>query len=156
MRSVNHYSCLLFTPIILHIAKNPRGLKILQTDDTLTLSNAALTEVVQKATQCFESKHIHTAETKIPFMFDGSQVMLRSSIITTDAISQSARLSTVSILPVVSDEYVSQRARGAYVASIFKPVCAFAFSQSAQRTSPTASNSLALSSAIHLCKPGSP
>lgn len=53
-----------------------------------------------------------------------------------------------------TDEYVAQRARGSYIASICRPDCVFSFFQAAQYPRPTEANARALNCAIVSCKQG--
>lgn len=65
---------------------------------------------------------------------------------------QYALFSPISVSPVVTGEYVSQRARGAYIASLCRLQCSLLFSRAAQNSHPTTSDGLGLNRAMRRCK----
>lgn len=72
--------------------------------------------------------------------------------ISLNAASQVNQLSIVSGSPVIAKEYISHRAREAYIASLCMLDCVFFFSQAAQYPHPDKDSARALNRTITLCK----
>jgi hypothetical protein len=105
----------------------------MQTDDTLILANRELANK-EDAELTFASKPRQELTPTDPIQFNGVVIQL----ITTDrsltdrslAISQQRQISRIE-LAKDADDYVTQRARGAYIVTVFQPERAFGFSSAA-------------------------
>lgn len=110
---------------------------MLQTDDTLRISNDTLLKKERNESQRFESNTIHVANKNMPLVFNGSQVTVLPGLIKVVAAAQAVHLAVISTSIVMKDEYVAQQAQRCSIALIRPPQCAFAFSQAAQYPNPT-------------------
>ena len=121
-------TCLLF---------NNNAIVGLQTDDSLIAGTTEFMEV--------ESRQLHAAglvakpceklTPEQPLDFNGFIITLGDSI----KISQQKQAKNIILLPksFTKEQYVAQRARGAYIATVSQPQAAFALSYAAQITEPT-------------------
>jgi hypothetical protein len=118
----------------------------LQTDDTLFLADETFAEAEQNELHKakFTAKEREQLTVDTPLRFNGGLIQLVSDGITSDRITltqerQCKNLSTISIKPAAStssrgvtrtlltpkDQYIAQRARGAYIASVCQPEASF-------------------------------
>lgn len=129
--------CLLIT-----LPGTPFGMVAMQTDDTLNISTEEFSQAeeaeLQKAEFRAKAKTHLTAEH--PLEFNGNRVTLDSdgkTLLLTQK-SQGARIQLIPLdQPDKSQQYVVQRARGAYIASICQPEASFDCSIAAQAQQPT-------------------
>jgi hypothetical protein len=141
-----------YDPCLLQ-SNEPFGIVGLQTDDTLFLADETFTNVEQnelhKAKFMAKEREQLTVDTPIKFnggviqlLTDGSitltqerQCINLSTICTKLATSTGSRGATRTLTP--KDQYIAQRARGAYIASVCQPEASFDLSFAAQVISPS-------------------
>ena len=140
--------CLLYTK-----DKSSFGVVGLQTDDTLFLANNvfATTEETELNTAGFLAKAREKLTTTTPIKFNGGQIKLdndNSILLTQERQCQNLRLVTLKAVNLTSsrgevrqavtpkDQYIAQRARGAYIATVCQPEAAFDLSFAAQVVNP--------------------
>ncbi len=138
--------CLLFSV-------EPFGIVGLQTDDTLFLGDAKFAEQEQEQLQKagFSAKERECLTPTKNLKFNGGVIQLQNDGITLTQERQCGNLKPVSdkLTNTVSsrgavrqnlgtkEQYVAQRARGAYIASVCQPEAAFDLSVAAQAITPT-------------------
>lgn len=115
----------------------------MQTDDTLGLSTMAFSnqeeEKLQKAQFKAKPKQILTKDE--PLMFNGGILTKKGDSIVITQKGQGQKLSLVDMTANdTKQQYVRQRARGAYIASICQPEACFDLSVAAQHQEPTTEN----------------
>src|SRR5271155_1799902 len=140
-----------YDPCLLYSNK-PLGIVGLQTDDTLFLADEefADTEQGELHKAKFMAKEREQLTAKKPIKFNGGIIELLPDGITLTQEHQCKNLSTISIKPAAStsnrgvtralltpkDQYIAQRARGAYIASVCQPEASFDLSFAAQVIDP--------------------
>jgi hypothetical protein len=143
-----------YDPCLLHTSTNGFGLVGLQTDDTLFLADPefARNEETELRKANFIAKEREQLTTKQPIKFNGGQITLqednKSIKLTQERQAQNLRLVSTQSLDLTSsrgetwksvlpkDQYIAQRARGAYIATVCQPEAAFDLSSAAQVTDP--------------------
>jgi hypothetical protein len=123
----------------------------MQTDDTLGLSTTAFSqhEDEQLKEAAFKAKPKQLLSADEPLVFNGGIVALASHAITLRQKGQAKKLRLVDIsAPEAKQQYVEQRARGAYIASICQPEACFDLSSAAQHQDPTPEDMKALNRRI--------
>lgn len=129
------------------------GLVGLQTDDTLILGDARFTanEATAIKRAQFQSKEREQLTKDHPLKFNGGNITLQKDgsitltqerqcrnleLVHADTVSLTSIRGTIRKLVNPKDQYVAQRARGAYIATVSQPEAAFDLSQAAQTTDP--------------------
>jgi hypothetical protein len=147
-----------YDPCLLQ-SNSPFGIVGLQTDDTLFVADEAFADAEQaeldKAKFMAKEREQLMAET--PLKFNGGLIHLVADGITLTQERQCKNLSTISTKAAIStgsrgtirtltpkDQYVAQRARGAYVASVCQPEASFDLSFAAQVINPAEEDARAL------------
>jgi hypothetical protein len=147
-----------FDPCLLH-SNDPFGLVGLQTDDTLLLASKNLADLeedeLQKAGFLAKDREQLTVDT--PLKFNGGLIQLLPDGISLTQERQCNNLSTISQKTATStgtrgvtrtltpkDQYIAQRARGAYIASVCQPEASFDLSFAAQVINPGKDDAKAL------------
>lgn len=153
-----------YDPCLLY-STEPFGVVGLQTDDTLIVADAkfAEQEVAMLKKARFLAKDREMLTTTTPLKFNGGIIELQSDgAITLTQERQTVNLSLVLSDPVstisnrgvtrvnlgTKDQYVSQRARGAYIASLSQPESSYDLSVAAQTTNPSSDDIKALNKRI--------
>jgi hypothetical protein len=120
--------CLLF---------NDQAIIRLQTDDTLIAATPEfmVLEEAKRAIANFPAKPIEQLTVDHPLDFNGFSITRESDSI---LISQARNIAKIQTLApdFTKQDYVEQRARGAYIATVSQPEAAFALSFAAQTTEP--------------------
>ncbi len=152
MQPASHDFCLLYTPNSIakyyKNSKTPHGITCLQTDDTMTLANPSFISLEQKESMRFESKPLQYLRKGEPLKFNGALLTLHDDHLTLTAPTQVEKLSTISTKEVSKDEFVSQRSRGAYIASVCRPDTSFGFGFAAQHVRPETKQARELNKSI--------
>ncbi|KID81354.1 Ribonuclease H-like protein [Metarhizium guizhouense ARSEF 977] len=136
-----------YDPCLLISGSDKFGIIGMQTDDTLGLTDLQFSDLeeeeLQKAAFAAKPKEILTTEN--PLTFNGCRISLNAEggIMMTQK-GQASKLQ----IPTTNQEYIEQRARGAYLASICQPEAAFDLSIAAQRKEPTSDDFKRLGSRI--------
>lgn len=143
MRVSTYDPCLLITDQ----GKDTFGITGLQTDDTISIATPEFSkkeeEELRKAE--FRAKPKTVLGTNMPIEFNGARIEIAQSKIRLMQKGQSAYLRTIN--PDDEDaahQYIVQRARGAYIASVCQPEAVFDLSTAAQTTEPTKEDIAAL------------
>jgi hypothetical protein len=129
--------------LLISTAENPDFACVgMQTDDTLGLSTTAFSTREEEAlTEAkFTAKPKQVLEPGKPLIFNGGIVSLDGDSITLRQKGQAGNLALVDVdapEPTLKQQYVEQRARGAYIASICQPEACFDLSTAAQHQDPT-------------------
>jgi hypothetical protein len=123
----------------------------MQTDDTLGLSTAEFSrredERLEEA--AFSAKPKQRLTTEEPLMFNGGIIALHGDVVTLRQKGQAKKLRLINAdVPDTKQQYVEQRARGAYIASICQPEACFDLSSAAQHQDPTLDDIKALNHRI--------
>jgi hypothetical protein len=139
-----------FDPCLLHATDDDIGLVGLQTDDTLVLASPTFADLEDQRLKeaGFASKDRERLTTAHPLKFNGGHIQLADDTLVLTQERQCANIRLVdrrardlegtrgkirrSVPP--KDQYVAQRARGAYVATVSQPEAAFDLSFAAQVT----------------------
>lgn len=136
-------SCLLF---------NQSAIVVLQIDDTLFACDHDFKQKEQKAVTDagFQTKELEELKPGYSINFNGAKISLSldSSSISVTQTSHFKNISKASS----KDEYIAQRARGAYIATICQPQATFDLSQAAQIIEPTADQMKKLNTRLSLQK----
>lgn len=154
MKPSSHDLCLLYTkdgPS--HDAREqPAGITCLQTDDSLFLANTKFKNLEEEKSGRFERKGVLKLDVGMPIKFNGTiATKLANRIQIRAAVSKRKLLNTIKVSPVNKSDYVSQRARGAYIASVCRPDLVYGFNAAAQHTEPDSSHARALNKLIKKC-----
>ncbi|KAI0999447.1 hypothetical protein K3495_g8752 [Podosphaera aphanis] len=124
--------CLLFN-------ENQSAIIGLQTDDSLIVATPSFMEIEeQKLTEAnLLSKPIKKLGVDHPLEFNGFMITLNKS--NNICITQKKQLEKIKLLgkDFTNEEYIAQRARGAYIATVSQPEASFCLSYAAQITNPT-------------------
>lgn len=135
MKTSTYDPCLLYTP------ENPDhfGITAMQTDDTFTFatSNFSNLEETELHRMKFRAKSKTVLQPDQPIEFNGGRIQLMGDNITFVQKGQANQLKEVdSRTKDAPQEYVAQRARGAYIASICQPEASYDLSTAAQVKNP--------------------
>jgi hypothetical protein len=142
-----------YDPCLLHTSTNGFGIVGLQTDDTLFLADPEFAQAEERKLQKanFMAKDREQLTIDHPIKFNGGQITLQkdnSISFTQERQAQNLRLVSEHPLDLTSsrgeirksvsltDQYVAQRARGAYIATVCQPEAAFDLAFAAQTTDP--------------------
>ena len=140
-----------YDPCLLQSNK-PFGIVGLQTDDTLFLADKTFAEAEQNELRKakFMAKEREQLTVDTPLKFNGGLIQLVSDGITLTQERQCKNLSPISTKLATStgsrgatrtltpkDQYIAQRARGAYIASVCQPEASFDLSFAAQVINPS-------------------
>jgi hypothetical protein len=111
----------------------------LQTDDTLIACNASFKEKesdeLKKAGFLANPTQQLTIDNDLTF--NGARIKkLTNNMLTTSQYDQAKKIELINSHDISREEYISQRARGAYVSSVCQPQVAFGLSYAAQTTDP--------------------
>jgi hypothetical protein len=147
MEQSTYDSCLL------HTKENSIGIIGLQTDDTLLLADKGFVAKEEKKLReiGFLTKEREELITKNPIKFNGGYLTMKGATLTLTQQQYCENLEAVSseAVDLISSQgmtrkqvptkaqYVAQRVRGAYIATISQPEAAFDLSSAAQITDPT-------------------
>jgi hypothetical protein len=137
MKTSSYDPCLLVTDEGQEIF----GLTGLQTDDTLSITTTAFSKREQEEldTANLRAKPKTILSQDNPIEFNGGKISIVQGNITLMQKGQTAHLRTIDITAEdAAHQYIVQRARGAYIASVCQPEAAFDLSTAAQTTTPTA------------------
>jgi hypothetical protein len=135
MESSTYDPCLLIsTP------SKPFGVVGMQTDDTLILGSTEFSKTedqeLNKAKLLAKPKEALSVTT--PLIFNGCVLSLDGTTIRLRQKNQSKKLKLVNVnSPDFKQEYLEQRARGAYIATICQPEASYDLSVAAQQQDPT-------------------
>ncbi|KAI0993907.1 hypothetical protein K3495_g14277 [Podosphaera aphanis] len=147
-----------FDMCLLHTIGNSSAFGVvgLQTDDTLILGNEDFIkkEADELRNAKFLAKPIEKLTPENPLTFNGMLVSIKND--TTLSISQDRLVQKLQHITTSSDknDYVAQRARGAYIASVSTPQAAFSLSIAAQSTNPGMIEKNSLNTCIEKIKSG--
>jgi hypothetical protein len=145
-----------YDPCLLHTNENGFGIVGLQTDDILFLANQVFAdaEELELKQANFLAKEREKLTTIIPIKFNGGQIKLEndSILLTQERQCQNLKLVALKAINLTSsrgevrqavtpkDQYVAQRARSVYIATVCQPEAAFDLSFAAQVTNPKEEN----------------
>lgn len=147
-----------YDPCLLQ-SNEPFGIVGLQTDDTLFLADDSFAEAEQQelSKAKFLAKEREQLTAATPLQFNGGLIRLVPDGITLTQERQCENLSTIGTRLATSagsrgvtrtltpkDQYIAQRARGAYIASVCQPEASFDLSFAAQVINPTENDARAL------------
>jgi hypothetical protein len=132
----------LYDPCLLITDKGPEvfGMTGLQTDDTLSVVTRSFAQREEDQLQLagFRAKPKTILAEQEPVEFNGGKVQIVQGNVILEQKGQAESLRTID--PKDEDaahQYISQRARGAYIASVCQPEATFDLSIAAQTTLPT-------------------
>jgi hypothetical protein len=138
--------------LLISATENPEFACVgMQTDDTLGLSTTEFSqrEDEQLKEAAFNAKPKQELTADGPLVFNGGIVALASNTITLRQKGQAKKLQLIDVnAPNAKQQYVEQRARGAYIASICQPEACFDLSSAAQHQDPTPDDVKALNRRI--------
>jgi hypothetical protein len=141
----------MYDPCLLQ-SNEPFGIVGLQTDDTLFLADGTFAEAEQNELHKakFMAKEQEQLAVNTPLKFNSGLIQLVSDGITLTQEQQCKNLSPISTKLATStgsrgatrtltpkDQYITQRARGAYIASVCQPEASFDLSFAAQVINPS-------------------
>ena len=136
MKTSTYDPCLLITDE----GQSPFGITGMQTDDTLSFvtSDFSTREESELKKANFRAKDKTILSHDQPLEFNGGKITLYEDNITLTQKGQISKVCTIN--PDADDaaqQYVAQRARGAYIASVCQPEAVFDLSTAAQTTQPS-------------------
>ena len=154
-----------YDPCLLITNNNGFGLVGLQTDDTLVLADKTFADQEQKSLTEAKllAKDREQLTTSTPLKFNGGEITLESDgsihlrqarqnqnlkLVTTTPVNLTSSKGQTRQSVVPKDQYVAQRARGAYIASVCQPEASFDLSCAAQTVNPKESDTKALNTRI--------
>jgi hypothetical protein len=133
----------IYDPCLLITSKGLFGITGMQTDDTLILCTPEFSATKEKKIQkaAFRAKpKVQLAESS-PMKFNGAKFTLDSDQLNLRQKEQGKKLQLINIKAEERDQqYLEQRARNAYLASICEPEAAFDLSVAAQAHNPDSDN----------------
>jgi hypothetical protein len=135
MRTSTYDPCLLITDE----GQEVFGITGLQTDDTLSIVTPAFARREQEQLDAakLRAKPKTVLSEHNPIEFNGGRISISQGKITLTQKGQAAHLRTIDqAAENAAQQYVVQRARGAYIASVCQPEAAFDLSTAAQTTTP--------------------
>lgn len=142
-----------YDPCLLVTDSKPEdfGITGLQTDDTFSFATPAFSakEEAELRTAGFRAKPKQALDEDSPIEFNGTRIQLADGSITLTQKGQAEKLAEID--PRAKDyaqQYVSQRARGAYISSICQPEAAYDLSTAAQIVEPQKADVEALNKRI--------
>jgi hypothetical protein len=143
MKVSSYDPCLLIS----HEGNETFGITGMQTDDTLSVVTPQFSQreedELHSANLRAKAKTILSVEQ--PLEFNGGKVMYEDNKVTLLQRGQAALLRTINPqAPDAAQQYVEQRARGAYIASVCQPEAVFDMSIAAQTTDPSPADIKAL------------
>jgi hypothetical protein len=119
-------SCLLFTTIggdTIHTTNTGTAVVGLQTDDTLIACDTSFkkreSDELQKAGFLAKPTQQLTADNDLTF--NGAQISRSADSLTVSQSDQAKKIELLNTTDISREEYVSQRARGAYISSVCQP-----------------------------------
>ncbi|KAI0996165.1 hypothetical protein K3495_g12015 [Podosphaera aphanis] len=124
-------NCLLF---------NADGLLGLQTDDTLIASTPKFIELETKELKNagFKAKPSEKLSVDKPLDFNGVKITLqRDGTLLINQLKQIKKIQLLDTSSFTRGQYIAQRARGAYIATVSQPQASFSLSHAAQVIRPT-------------------
>jgi hypothetical protein len=132
-------ACLLFTAINSDVNRmTDTAIVGLQTDDTLIACNTAFkkreSDELQRAGFLAKPTQQLTADNNLTF--NGAQISRSTDSLTVSQSDQAKKIKLLDPYDIDKEEYVSQRARGAYISSVCQPQVAFGLLYAAQTTDP--------------------
>lgn len=135
-----HDPCFLYTNFGMS-SDNKRQPKIsgftcLQTDDTASAGNNAFMVNESKMSKRFDCKPAQTLSEGGTITFNGADIGLVNGIYYMSQNEHINRLANINEEIVDKSEFVTQRARGAYIASVARPDLSFGFAQASQVIEP--------------------
>ena len=132
-----HDPCLLYTSKLFdHFSKSPKGITCLQTDDSLSAANSLMLHTEEQHSTEFRCKERTILNEGKTLHFNGMAVTNTREAYCISVSDKIQRLALLNIRNTTKDEYISQRARGAYIAAVCRPDLTFAFSYAAQVVNP--------------------
>ena len=152
-----HMNQSTYDPCLLYTNYNGFGIVGLQTDDTLILADNtfAESEEIRLKEARFLAKKREKLTQSTPIKFNGGYIRLEKDPISMNSITltqerqcQNLRIVTMKVTDLTSsrgetrkaatpkDQYIAQRARGAYIATVCQPEAAFDLSFAAQVINP--------------------
>jgi hypothetical protein len=136
-----------YDPCLLVTIGQTFGLTGMQTDDILHLCSPKFSAIKEKKNQKagFRSKPKTSLSKSSPLEFNEGQITLLDDHLSLRQKDQSSKLKLVDIKAKnYAQQYLEQRARGAYLASVCQPEAAFDLSAAAQASNFTPENAAAL------------
>lgn len=130
-----HDPCLLYTSECMPSdSQSPtsKGATCMQTDDTLNFGNKTFIDKEEKSSRKFLCKPKIVLEDGKSMRFNGATISLADNVVTLNQPDHIAKLQKVSEGSVDQSSFVSQRARGAYIASVCRPDLTFGFAVCSQ------------------------
>lgn len=140
MTAATHDPCLLYTAKLFAANQNskaPRGITCLQTDDTLTVWNDSFSAIEEKESSTFSCKPRHEITLEGSIRFNGATISFLNSTYTICHDRQFDHLAVLDPNNFNKSDFISQRARGAYIAAVYRSDLVFLFTSSAQVIEPT-------------------
>lgn len=125
----------------LFLTQNPKvfGLVGLQTDDTLFVGNEAFATLEENGLRKagIQAKPIEIPSFQKPLLFNGEKIFDHGNSISLTPKNQGDKLKLFNRRNPFKQNYIEQRARGAYIASVCQPEAAFDLSVATQNQDPT-------------------
>jgi hypothetical protein len=127
-----------YDPCLLISTSDSEGFGIvgMQTDDTIILADDKF-HGKEEATMTFKSKEKDILAATKPLVFNGCVISMIDDVIQCTQKGQGRRIVTIRQSLSMKKDYVEQRARGAYLATICQPEATFDLSVAAQVTDPS-------------------
>lgn len=148
--------CLLYTKGCMSIAStsenNPRGIVCFQTDDTAYGCNNSFHELEEKIRTQFDSKEIEMLTCNRMVKFNGGLLHYDGKIYYVNQPNHISNMKKLVPKSFTAADFISERARGSYIAAICRPDISFIFSVASQATYPTERDVKCINKAIEHCQ----
>ena len=148
MTSATHDLCFLFIKGSLRKRSPERAVTCLQTDDTLSAGDKAFISK-EKELNTFVCKEANFLENGATMTFNGAQLSNEKGVY---IISQKEHIQKLATDDICKDAYISERARGAYIAAVSRPDLTFGFAYASHFQDPGATEVKFLNSCIARAK----
>lgn len=156
MKSAPHDPCLLYTEKstqekCVPVNYAPRAMACLQTDDTVILANVPFIQLEGRQATAFKSKPLDILKIDTDLKFNGAELSYREDNLLLRVPKHISKLRIIQKENMSREEYVSQRARGGFIASTCRPDLSHRFSFAAQFVSPQPKDFKLLNNTIQAC-----
>lgn len=137
LKPATHDNCLLYTPGILSPNRPPSSaVTCLQTDDTLSVGTKQFKDMEDQKVKTFRNKPSEILKPGSSITFNGELITHNNDQLLLSQPLHAEKLKLLNIKTFSKEDYVSERANGAYIATMSRPDLAFGLSKCAQVQDP--------------------
>lgn len=130
--------CLLYKKesmlITSRLKSAPKGIVSLQTDDTAYTANDAFREIERNSGKRFDSKEVQVLKPHTSLEFNGSLLNYDGTNYTTTQSNHIVDIPKLNSKSFTLADFISERVRGSYVSTFWRPDVSYTFSTASQAT----------------------